>query len=245
MTSLWAVEAGARFWEAAGGRPPGFPRDLRHSVAIATPLAVADLPKLDTAAIARWTSAMGLPLSGPSKQRPLRAALYASAHGGFVFLDSEDPTDEQRYSLAHEVAHFLIEFVERRRRAAARVGRSVLDAIDGTRAPTAAERMNAALAGFDLRPHLHLFERAASGLPRTPAASHAEAQADVLAIELLAPVDVVQHVCPAGVPAQQAALRLSETFGLPADVATAHARELAPAKNPRFRHLLPVHEAFE
>lgn len=160
--------------------------------------------------------------------RPLRGALYATPDAGFIFLDGSDPGDERRFSFAHEVAHFLLEYVEPRRRAALRLGPHALDALDGHRPASAEDRIDAALAGVDLEPQLHLLDRSPGLLPATRAAAQAEARADQLAVELLAPVGLVQRLRPARAGIAELAGWLREQFGLPGVVATAYARQLAP-----------------
>ncbi len=245
MTTLWIVEAAARFWEAAGGPPPDLPRDLRQPVAYGTPLGVVDLPRLGVAAMVRWLAAHGAPAATSTGDRPLRAALYAGPDGGFVFLDGADPDDERRFSLAHEVAHFIVEYVEPRRRAVARIGPRVLEAIDRRRPPTPDERIDAALAGLDLQPRLHLLERTEAGQPRTAAVTLAEKQADELALELLAPIDLVQELRPRGATRSALVTWLATTFGLPAEVADAYALQLAPTERRPFADLRPVPGANE
>jgi hypothetical protein len=240
VTTLWTLEAAARFWEAAGEPAPGFPRDLRLAVAHATPLAVVDLPRLGIAAMARWLGARRCNAPVDLHDRPLRAALYAGSEGGWLFLDGADPDDERRFSLAHEVAHFIVEYVEPRRRVAARLGPRVLEVLDGRRRPAEAERIDAALTGLRLQPRLHLLERTETGLPRAAAVTQAEARADELALELLAPIELVQQLQPGGVARSALAVWLAATFGLPAEAAAAYARQFAPAERHAFRDLLRV-----
>jgi hypothetical protein len=238
MTTLWTLEAAARFWESAGEPLPGFPRELRQAIAYATPLAVVDLPRLCIGTMADWLTARCCTAPPGLLDRPLCAALYASPERGFVFLDGADPDDERRFSLAHEVAHFIVEYVEPRRRAAARIGPHVLEVLAGRRSPAPAERIDAALAGLDLQPRLHLLERTESGQPRAAVVTRAEERADELALELLAPIDLVQQLQPRGATRSVLAAWLAAAFGLPAAVAEAYARELAPADRRLFRGLL-------
>ncbi len=246
MTTLWAMEAAARFWEAAGGPPLDLPRDLRLPVMVATPLGIVDLPRLGVAAMARWLAAHGAAGAEGVGDRPLRAALYAGPEGGFIFLDGADPEDERRFSLAHEAAHFIVEYLEPRRRAITRVGPGIAEALDGLRPPTVDERVDAALAGLDLRPRLHLLERTAAGQPRSAAVTRAEARADELALELLAPGEMIAAQRPPNATRAQLRAWLQATFGLPALVADARARELAPPeRGPRkgLLRLVPGHDA--
>jgi hypothetical protein len=59
-----------------------------------------------------------------------------------------------------------------------------------------------------------------------------------LALELLAPIELVQQLRPRGATRSVLAAWLAATFGLPVGVAEAYARELAPADRRSFRSLL-------
>src|SRR5688572_14888218 len=97
--------------------------------------------------------------------RALRACVLVHDGSGLLFVDSEDPEDEQRFSLAHEIAHYLVECAIPRERARERLGPAVLPVLDGRRAPSREERIGALLAGVQLGVRLHLMERTPDGHP--------------------------------------------------------------------------------
>ena len=228
MTSLWVQEIADWLWSEAGGPPAGFPRDVREAALWALPLATIDLPRLHLGAITDWLATRGVALPLPAADRRVRACLVTVPHGGLIFLDGADPPDERRFSLAHEVAHFIVERVAPRQRALERLGPTALELLDGDRAPTVGEQLVAAVHGIDLQPHLHLLERIGAGLPAHATISLAERRADELAIELLAPIEVVRAALPPSVRRAAARACLHAQFGLPAAVAEAYARQLTP-----------------
>jgi hypothetical protein len=229
VTSLRVIELARRFWTLAGGEP-AFPRVLRGALTWALPVTVVELGGLRLSQVVTWLAARGLrgPLAEPS--RPLRAAVVARAEQGLIFLDSDDPDDERQFSLAHEVAHYLMESWELREQVALRVGRPALEVLDGQRSPSQAERVDAVLAGLELRPALHLMERTATGHLPDQRLSTAERLADELALELLAPLETVEPL--AGETIAQLPALLQARFGLPATLATIYAARLAPAPAP-------------
>lgn len=228
MTDLWAIEAAERFWAAAGGAPEGFPRDPRRAVALALPLAVVDLPRLRVAGVDAWLEERGVALPVAVGDRALRACLLVYQDAGVLFLDGADPDDERRFSLAHEVAHFLVEYRLPRDEAVARLGAGVLSVLDGRREAAPRERVDAVLAGTRLGSLLHLMERTPDGHAGTRRVSEAERRADALALELLAPLEAVRACLPAGATASDAEAALRGVFALPAPVARAYARQIAP-----------------
>ncbi len=222
---FWAIEMAARFWQDAGGAEDA-PRSLRRAIANALPLTVVLLPALRLAGIDVWLRSQRIVCRLDVHDRPLRACLVARYGQGIVFLDGADPDDEQRVSLAHEVAHFLKEYWTPRHRAAERLGPHVLEVLDGDRAPRHEERVQALLAQVPIGYHVHLLDRCPDGQYATPDIASAEYAADVLAYELLAPSSAVLDAVGALPTVQQreaASALLRDVYRLPAAAATRYA----------------------
>jgi hypothetical protein len=230
VPSAGTVRLCESLWERAGEVEP-FPRDLNGLYTWALPLFRIIVPALSVTQVRRWLEERGLDAAtGP--QRRLRACLIARSGCGFVFVDGADPPDERRFSLAHEAGHFLLDYQQPRERLAPRLGASALDAFDGGRAPAWQERVDAALGGVELQPHLHLMERDSTGLA-CGAAAGAECLADELALELLAPEIAVLdrlRALPESLTYRQREQALDShlrsDFGLPEHVAGPYAMRL-------------------
>ncbi len=230
-TPFWVGETAAAFWERAGGEEPP-PRNLRGPIAYALPLAVVLLPRLRVAGVDDWLRRQSVACDVAMRDRPLRACLVARYGQGFVFVDGTDPDDEQRFSLAHEVAHFLRDYWQPRARAVERLGPEIFAVLDGERPPRAAERAHALLASVPLGYHVHFMERTADGHAAAADVDRAEHEADRLAFELLAPADAVlaaASAAPAGEQRAAVTRLLQETYGLPTAPAAQYAALLAPA----------------
>jgi hypothetical protein len=114
-----------------------------------------------------------------------------------------------------------------------RLGARALEVLDGKRAPSTRERMGALLTGSPLGLHMHLMHRDQRRKPVDSRSADAEARADQLAWELLAPAaHVAAHLangagkelkrlleerlcCFYGLPPVQARLYAGALLGVP------------------------------
>ena len=101
-------EAVDLFWKLCGEKEP-FPRNLERPLALALPVALIKLPQLKLKDIENWIKKHGLTFTFECDYRFVRGCLIAHAGQGILFIDGTDPIDEQRFTLAHEIAHFLID----------------------------------------------------------------------------------------------------------------------------------------
>ena len=174
-----------------------------------------------------WLRKSGLVCELPGKNRPLRACLVARNGYGVALVDGSDGDKEQRFSIGHELAHFLRDYWSVRRRILNRLGPEALQVLDGERAPTPQERFHALLRDVPLGFHLHLMERDGEGNPLASSIAQVELDADRLAYELLAPAD---HVLGNVKQKNFAALvcHLEDFYGLPRVQARDYAEILLP-----------------
>jgi hypothetical protein len=217
---VWCADLAALFWNAAGDPSP-FPRDLRPVIAGSVPLSVIDLPRLCVAAVCEWFAGRGIAVPLNEPDRPLRACLVAWLGQGFAFLDATDDPTEQRFSLAHELGHFLRDYWQPRQRAIARLGPDVQQVLDGLRPATTEERLHALLRNISIGPFTHLLRRDETGRPLSFAERESELAADRLAFELLAPAAALNDD-------DELIPQLIDAFGLPPVPALRYAALLRP-----------------
>jgi hypothetical protein len=144
---------------------------------------------------------------------------------GVVFFDGTLDAAERRFTLAHELGHFLLDYDEPRRRVL-RDAPELLEVVDGVRTPTPADRAQAVLARVPVGVHTHLLEDAGGR-------GHAEDQASRFALELLAPweeaLDVAREASRQPGPYRLALARgahlMSERFSLPPHAAHSRTRQ--------------------
>lgn len=232
------------FWSLTG-TVPDYPCDMEYAALAAFALPTVALYALDIAKAHDWAQRYAIPIRFPARNRPLRGCLLANARAGMILIDASDPPDEQRYTIAHESSHFLLECWRPRRRAEEALGKEIIVVLEGRRLPTLDERLEAILNDLPLRLVSHLMERPEIGLPSVSALD-AEDRADRLALELLAPfhrlVDLMrQPEAPRGYRSRLSYLTsvLGDTYGVPADPALAYsAFILKSLGEPTFRDWL-------
>jgi hypothetical protein len=223
---LWASELARIFWMRARGIE-SFPRDLRRPISRAVRLSVMLLPELSVRAAVEWLKKCGIVCELQGQDRLLRACLVARWGHGIAILDGGQGDDELRFSLAHELAHFLKDYWNLRQQICKRLGPAAFEVLDGERSPTIDERIHALLRGVSLGFHVHLMERNQDGTVTSASTGEAEENADRLAYELLAPVE---HVFADDTPTSNRALieKLRVFYGLPALQAARYTRILLP-----------------
>jgi hypothetical protein len=146
--------------------------------------------RLDTHYVRDWLRDRDVVMPAPWKPRGLNGCLVAYRGEAAIFLDGTLACDDTRVMIAHEFGHFLAEYQWPRLRAVRRLGDSVVEILDGDRAPTPNDRVAATLANVPLGVFVHYMDR---GTDTAIAAlvSRVESTADIVAAELLAPQDMV------------------------------------------------------
>lgn len=222
----WLHRALEIFW--MGETSNRFPRDLELEAITRLPLAIVELEDLRTDGIEHWLREHQSPLTIHAAPRPLRAALVAYGGAGAVFIDALLDDSERLISLAHELGHFLGDYLLPRE-ALERTAPSLVDVIDGLRPPTQDDDIAALLTRMPLGVHSHLLDRTVRGGYTSPETERAEERATRIAWELLAPQRAVGEAA-GDLTNEFAVVRtLQSQFGLPGEAARAYARYLTEA----------------
>ncbi|MFZ0927275.1 MAG: ImmA/IrrE family metallo-endopeptidase [Syntrophobacteraceae bacterium] len=180
-----------------------------------------------------WLLRNKIPFVHTQAYRKLRACLIAKAGNGILFLDGGDPEKERCFSLAHELAHFLCDYLEPREKALECMGERVRDVLDGIRLPTVEERLSSLFRGVHLGAFVHMMDRSPEGKIDRISILEGEDRADTLALELLAPEAAVldrirraeTHLMACD-PCELTTKILGKDFGLPNSIASQYAMVL-------------------
>ena len=206
------------FW-AGTGIQDAFPRDIERAIAMKLPLALVKLPQLNTKTIGQWLERRLILTPLPRDPRDLCGSLVAyRGYGIILFCGADDPA-EQRLTVAHEVAHFLVDYMLPRQQVIQALGEHMTEVLDGLRKATPAERASAILSHLRLGAHTHLLPRHGQDEDKGGVAA-AEDRAERLACELVAPQERVHAILRdlsghATVDSEHACSVLAAYFGLP------------------------------
>ncbi len=219
------------------GLPAGtvFPRDLAEDIPLALPLTVVPLPGLTPRKGLAWLVSYKRARGGLVATDERKHG-FTVAHGGagVLFLNSADPPDEQRFTLAHEVAHFVLDHLQPYDRALRARGESIRPVLNGKREPDVSEQVFSILERIPYRIQSNFMDRSDEGIPRTGQVMESEQRADRLAFELLAPRRELLPLLPHASRMELEATLVSR-FGLPVAEARAYARWLSlerPSRRP-------------
>lgn len=200
--------------------------DLEPVLASFFPLACVSLPALSVEAISQWLArheSWQPPSLVCCHDRRLHGAIVAWRGCGLIFVDAGDEPHQRRFTVAHEAGHFFGEHFFPRREALRRFGPEIQPALDGLRAFTRVERIDALLSRVSLTWHAHLLARHENDA--MPDIDQAEFLADGFACEILAPQAALLNRFPLVPEASIVSAALRDEWHLPANVASRYARD--------------------
>ena len=242
-SAIYIENTAQEFWALAGGTTT-YPCDMEEAITFTMPLTIEGIAKLRVSDINAWAKRIKIPAQVSGRDRRLHGCLLAHKDRGVIFYDTNDPLDEQRVTLAHELAHFLVDYKAPRERAISIFGSTILPILDGERSLTDVERIHAVLSTVHLGSMSHVMERPDEGLPSNIVLD-IEDRADRLAFELLAPASLLQEQMQQsnvrGFKARHTLLtqHLLTVHGLPECIASSYARYiLHQMGEPTFRDIL-------
>jgi hypothetical protein len=219
-----------KFWEWSGILEP-FPRSLERPIAFALPIAIVKLPRLHLQQVEGWLRARGIIYEFGCSDRLVHGCLVAYCGKGMIFVDGTDQDDERRFTLAHEVAHFILDYLSPRQVAIERLGEAICFVLDGLRPPSIDERVQAWLSHCRLGVYTNLMEREGRVDDLTGTLDSLENNADRVALALLAPpARVMASIDPNMLSYDEREKdiirKLVTNFGLPASIAHTYGRAL-------------------
>ena len=174
------------FWKRAGGRS-GYPADITYAATCALYVYVDEIADLTPGSAAAHVGLGRLWRSDCVDRRRLHGCVIVGQGGAAILVEKGDDEAQKRFTIAHEVAHYILEVKQRYERAADRMGREFADTLYGLREATSTERIDAWLSNTRSEAFAHFMDRAPGGGYGCSRTLEAECLADDLAVEILAP----------------------------------------------------------
>ncbi len=151
---------------------------------------IVPIPNLRPNSANHWLMSRGREQRFEQDNRLLHGCFLGYREYGFVFVDANDSEVDQRFTIAHETGHFLLDHHIPRQRAVERFGPSIREVLDELRRPSIVESFKSVLTGIPIGQHVNLMERT-SGSASAIDLYASEHRADRIALALLAPPDLV------------------------------------------------------
>ncbi|WP_052518785.1 ImmA/IrrE family metallo-endopeptidase [Archangium violaceum] len=219
--------------------------ELSKKISMVLPIRLLAMPGLTCGMARDWLDAKGREHGGlPRTSRRLHGCMVAHAGWGALFYDARDEALQQRFTLVHEVAHFVLDHHLPRARAFRSLGEEISPALDEPRDAAPHESLFLTLQRIPSGAQVRFIERNVSGDPCTGKAMESELRADRLTYELLAPArEALPLVRDLG--RQEAERELASRFGLPMREARTYVRLLLarePARRPFFLKFTPTED---
>lgn len=165
--------------------------DISRAVNIVLPIRIVYIQNLSLVEVDNWLKGRGINIEIDINDRIMHGVILIREGNGFIFVNADDSTIEQRFTIAHEVSHYLLDYQVPRERAMLEVGTEIEKVLNGKDQPDRFQQVKALIKGISIQPYGHLIEKKGNGSFLNWVNFNAENEADYLALELLAPRSMV------------------------------------------------------
>src|SRR5437870_3676839 len=111
MIEMGLEIAAQRLWRGVGGKAPPFPRNLEEAALVSLRLDIIEEHGLHVRMVEDWIAQRGGAFRFLCHERALHGCVVALRGQGAIFLDADDSINTKRFTLAHEIAHFLQDYL--------------------------------------------------------------------------------------------------------------------------------------
>ena len=216
------------FWRRAGGRST-HPVDIGYAATCALEVGIRSVAGLTMFTAVDHLRRVGVRCPESVSERKLHGCIAVGPRGATILVEMHDADAQRRFTIAHEVSHYILEVRRHHRRAARRMGRDYVGILYGSREATPTERVDAWLKNVLFSPFAHFIDRTPGGGYGCGQTLEAECVADRLAIEILAPRAELRRAVranrrlPLSAMINEARRIAEQRFGLPDTVAERYA----------------------
>jgi hypothetical protein len=225
----------SEFWEQAASS--GIRRyDIEEAAKIVLSVVIVNVPGLNMSKARNWLLLRGLPdIIGYNDvdDRIMHGFIVSERGTGLIFVNSDDSPLERRFTVAHEVGHFIMDHLLPRQLAVSKLGRRAEEVLNSDSVADNPLLVEALVRSVDIVRRPFSIEKEGDGSFRSWQNYNAENGADGLALELLAPAAEVVLAAAGGKKLSYSACLeqclsiLEDRYSLPPSIAGPYAAKLA------------------
>jgi hypothetical protein len=115
--------------------------ELLPPLPLKLPLVIVKQAQITAQAARHWLHQRGIVIRLPNDQRDLYGCLVAHRGHGFISVSDVESPEDQRLTIAHEVAHFLVDYLLPRQQVLHALGAHITGVLNGLSAGTLANVM--------------------------------------------------------------------------------------------------------
>lgn len=208
--------------------------DILGAVETSLTIDLIQLQKLSLRKIQDWLDARKINIAIDAIDRDLHGALLIKAGSVCMFVEEAGDEIQQRFTIAHEVSHFLLDYQIPLERALLQFGAEIEEVLNGNQKATRSQLVTSMINGVNLEPYSFLIEKTGNGSFLSWSNFNAENEADYLALELLAPrTKVINEAIASATLLTYSQFKrksqeiLKDKYRIPSEVAHQYASELA------------------
>lgn len=165
---------------------------LTNATAQVDRLLVKYIRNLTRRGIEAWLNRSQIKVHLPMPDQALYGFLYVQNEMVIIFLEADADPKERKFTLAHELAHYLLEYVWPQQQAIRVLGQGAASLFSKRRLPDLKERVWGTLHDLPLYPRKDLLSNKQMDAAGRLALAAAENNADMLAFELMAPFELLR-----------------------------------------------------
>lgn len=163
--------------------------DLAKDLVDSLGIWVENLEHLSFPIVQEWHRKKDFCFDGDYHDREIHGFLKVAGGAAVIFINASDSYAQRRFTLAHELAHFLIEQKWVSEWIRGSLGGAIEDKWSRGSDLDTEDRLLGVLKGIPLKSQEHLLDSTGESVLKRERISLAEWHADLLAFELLAPMD--------------------------------------------------------
>jgi len=208
--------------------------DIISAVDTSPTIDLIKIKNLSISKIEEWLIAIGLKDNFDIPDRRLHGVLIIKGDSVAMFIEDDENPIQQRFTVAHEVSHYLLDYQIPKEKAILALGKEIEDVLNGNLPANNTQLALSVIKGINIDPYSFLIEKTGNGSFEDWKNFNSENEADYLALELLAPrIRIINETFSSTKRLSYSQFTrksqeiLIEKYRIPSDIARQYASQLA------------------